>query len=146
VLSIIGRQFSLQRIAIRLDLALSLPWVQGHNNRFQQVFFNLLNNARDAIQERMESEPELYGDILIRTFVDDEGRVVASVSDNGSGIPEDVRNKIFEPFFTTKQTGKGMGLGLAITYGIVRDYGGMITIESEPGTGTTFRLSFPAAS
>jgi signal transduction histidine kinase len=94
----------------------------------------------------MESEPELYGDILIRTFVDDEGRVVASVSDNGSGIPEDVRNKIFEPFFTTKQTGKGMGLGLAITYGIVRDYGGMITIESEPGTGTTFRLSFPAAS
>jgi histidine kinase len=146
VLSIIGRQFSLQRIAIRLDLALSLPWVRGHNNRFQQVFFNLLNNARDAIQERMESEPELYGDILIRTFVDDEGRVVASVSDNGSGIPEDVRNKIFEPFFTTKQTGKGMGLGLAITYGIVRDYGGMITIESEPGTGTTFRLSFPAAS
>jgi signal transduction histidine kinase len=56
-----------------------------------------------------------------------------------------VRNKVFEPFFTTKQTGKGMGLGLAITYGIVRDYGGTITIDSRPGEGTTFLLSFPCA-
>jgi histidine kinase len=61
------------------------------------------------------------------------------------GIPEDVRDKIFEPFFTTKETGQGMGLGLAITYGIVRDYGGQIRIESGPGQGTTFRLFFPQA-
>lgn len=143
VLSIIGRQFSIQRIAIRLDLAENLPQVKGHNNRLQQVFFNLLNNARDAIQEKMEKEPDLYGDILVRTYSED-GKVVVTVSDNGSGIPEVVRNKIFEPFFTTKQTGKGMGLGLAITYGIVRDYGGAISIESQPGQGTTFYLTFPA--
>ncbi|MBF0301430.1 MAG: PAS domain S-box protein [Desulfamplus sp.] len=141
VLSIIGRQFSIQRIAIRLDLAEDLPQVKGHNNRLQQVFFNLLNNARDAIQEKMEYEPELYGDILVRTYTEN-GKVVVTVTDNGVGIPEVVRNKIFEPFFTTKQTGKGMGLGLAITYGIVRDYGGTITIDSKPGQGTTFSLTF----
>ncbi|MBF0229893.1 MAG: PAS domain S-box protein [Desulfamplus sp.] len=143
VLSIIGRQFSIQRIAIRLDLADNLPLVKGHNNRLQQVFFNLLNNARDAIQEKMDIEPELYGDILVHTYAEN-GKVVVIFKDNGVGIPDEVRNKIFEPFFTTKQTGKGMGLGLAITYGIVRDYGGTITIESKPGQGTTFTLTFSA--
>jgi len=143
VLSIIGRQFSIQRIAIRLDLADNLPLVKAQNNHLQQVFFNLLNNARDAIQEKMETEPDLYGDILVRTYAED-GKVVVSVMDNGSGIPEPVRDKIFEPFFTTKKTGKGMGLGLAITYGIVRDYGGTIKIDSTPGKGTTFNLIFSA--
>lgn len=143
VLSIIGRQFTIQRIAIRLELDDNLPQVKGHNNRLQQVFFNLLNNARDAIQEKMESDPELYGDILVRTY-SENGKVVVLISDNGVGIPDDVRNKIFEPFFTTKQTGKGMGLGLAITYGIVRDYGGTIRIESKSGEGTTFYLTFSA--
>lgn len=144
VLSIIGRQFSIQRITIRLELEDGLPFIKGHNNRLQQVFFNLLNNARDAIQERMETEPGMWGDILVRTYARD-GRVFATFADNGPGIPDTVRNKIFEPFFTTKQTGKGMGLGLAITYGIVRDYGGTITIDSQPGLGTTFTLSFPTA-
>ncbi len=143
VLSIIGRQFSIQRIAITLDMEERLPLIKAHNNHLQQVFFNLLNNARDAIQERMETDPELYGDILIRTY-SENGKVVVAVTDNGVGIPEEVRNKIFEPFFTTKQAGKGMGLGLAITYGIVRDYGGTITIDSVPGQGTTFYLSFSA--
>ncbi|MDY0275401.1 MAG: ATP-binding protein [Desulfomicrobium sp.] len=144
VLSIIGRQFSIQRINIRLELHEHLPLIQGHNNRLQQVFFNLLNNARDAIQEKMEAVPELWGDILIRTYAQ-EGHVSVSFSDNGPGISESVRNKIFEPFFTTKQTGKGMGLGLAITYGIVRDYGGKVSIHSKMGQGTTFVLTFPAA-
>jgi len=143
VLSIIGRQFSIQRITIRLELGEGLPYIKGHNNRLQQVFFNLLNNARDAIQEKMENEPGMWGDILVRTYTQD-GRVFASFADNGPGIADSVRNKIFEPFFTTKQTGKGMGLGLAITYGIVRDYGGIITIDSQPGQGTTFILSFPS--
>ena len=71
--------------------------------------------------------------------------MVAEVEDTGTGIPESMRESVFEPFFTTKQAGQGMGLGLAITYGIVRDHDGEIAIESEPGRGTTFRLSFPAA-
>lgn len=144
VQSIIGRQFSIQRIHMQLELAEEMPSIKAHNNRLQQVFFNLLNNARDAIQERMEGEPNMWGEIRIRTYVE-QGRAIAAFSDNGGGIPDDVRNKIFEPFFSTKQTGKGMGLGLAITYGIVRDYGGTITIDSMVGRGTTFMLSFPIA-
>jgi signal transduction histidine kinase len=60
-------------------------------------------------------------------------------------MPEHVKNKLFEPFFTTKKTGKGTGLGTSISYGIVKDYEGQIEVESEPGRGTTFRLSFPSA-
>jgi signal transduction histidine kinase len=70
---------------------------------------------------------------------------VVTVSDTGIGIPEEIKEKIFEPFFTTKEVGKGMGLGLSILYGIVKEYRGEIDIESVPGKGTTFRHVFPVA-
>ena len=76
----------------------------------------------------------------------ENGRVVLAVSDNGTGIPEDVQHRIFESFFTTKEMGEGMGLGLAISLGIVEDYGGVIDVESSPGEGTRFRLTFPIAA
>ena len=71
--------------------------------------------------------------------------MVVTVSDNGIGIPESIKDKIFEAFFTTKEMGEGMGLGLSISYGIVKDYGGSIDIESKEGLGTTFKLMFPCA-
>jgi signal transduction histidine kinase len=71
--------------------------------------------------------------------------VVAEVVDTGVGMPEHVQNKLFEPFFTTKKVGKGTGLGTSISYGIVRGYEGTIDIESQPGQGATFRLTFPLA-
>jgi len=145
VLTIVRRQFELDNIRFHLDLGESLPFVLAHDNRLQQVFFNLFTNARDAINEA--SQPPDDGElrsISIRSYAEGGG-VVVDVTDTGVGMSPEVRDKIFEPFFTTKETGQGMGLGLAITYGIVRDYGGQIHIESTPGTGATIRLHFPQA-
>jgi len=116
------------------------------HNRLEQVFVNLVSNAIDAIDEKKE-HPEIEDmrrRLAIRSF-GDNGRVVVEVSDSGIGMPEHVRSKLFEPFFTTKKVGKGTGLGTSISYGIVRDYDGRIDVASEPGRGTTFRLTFPAA-
>jgi PAS domain S-box-containing protein len=145
VLTIVRRQFELGGIRFELSLAAGLPPVLAHDNRLQQVFFNLLTNARDAINEASQSgDAGARRVISIHTGAENDG-VVVEIADSGVGIPEDVRDKIFEPFFTTKETGQGMGLGLAISYGIVRDYGGTIGIDSGPGRGTRFRLHFPQA-
>jgi histidine kinase len=144
VYSIAGKQFELDGITIRLELSEDIPPVLAHENRLQQVFLNLVANARDAIKEKGEKEGLTNGLITIRTYQED-GRVIAEVSDNGTGVRESVRNKIFEPFFTTKETTLDMGLGLAITYRIVKDYGGDIEVRSEEGEGATFLLGFPPA-
>jgi PAS domain S-box-containing protein len=144
VFAIIGHELSLQGIAVTLDLGALAP-IKAHANRLEQVFFNLVVNARDAlVQLSRPGAPEGLRSIAIATRMAD-GRVTATVSDNGCGIPESERHKIFEPFFTTKQAGQGMGLGLAITYGIVKDYGGDIVVDETPGGGCAFRLIFPAA-
>jgi len=143
VLTIVRRQFELDNIRFNLDLGQNLPTILAQDNRLQQVFFNLLTNARDAINDASHaSDMDAERSIGLRTCAE-AGGVGVDISDTGVGIPDDVRDKIFEPFFTTKETGQGMGLGLAITYGIVRDYGGQIRIDSEPGKGTTFHLFFP---
>jgi histidine kinase len=113
----------------------------------EQVTFNLVTNAQDAILQKtkdgLESETR-ESTITIRTFAENN-QVAVTVSDNGIGIPENVQHKVFEPFFTTKEVGKGMGLGLSITYGIVKDYNGQIEIQSREGLGTTIKLTFPCA-
>jgi len=145
VLTIVRRQFELDNIRFDLKLGQGLPPILAHDNRLQQVVFNLLTNARDAINEASAAADEGARRLItVRTMAENSG-VAVEVEDSGVGIPEDVRDKIFEPFFTTKETGQGMGLGLAITYGIVRDYGGSIRIDSEPGRGARIRLLFPQA-
>ena len=141
VFTIIGKQLALQNITVELDLTPNMPKVLAHANRLEQVFFNLVVNARDAIQSKKSGK----GGIAIRSWV--EGRSVAvSVSDTGCGIPSEDLLKVFEPFFTTKRAGEGMGLGLAISYGIIKDYGGEIQVDSEAGKGTTFKLLFSPAA
>ena len=147
VFTVLGQQLKLKQIKVNLDLDESLPLVYGVSNRLEQVFINLVMNGRDAIEEMLEkgSQNKSEGLLSIRTY-QEKGRVVAVVRDNGIGMPERIKEKIFEPFFTTKEVGRGTGLGLSISYGIVKDYEGTIEVESMPGSGTIFKITFPAVT
>ena len=83
--------------------------------------------------------------LKVRSFQED-GQVVVTITDTGTGIPDHIKDKIFEPFFTTREVGEGTGLGLSISYGIIKDYDGTIEVESEVGEGSTFRIAFPACN
>jgi two-component system NtrC family sensor kinase len=111
-----------------------IPLTKCYPQQLNQVFMNLLVNASQAIAKR--------GEIIVKTW-HESGIIYASVSDNGCGMTQEVVNHIFEPFFTTKDIGKGTGLGLSITYDIIKKHNGEITVESEPGMGTTFTVRLP---
>jgi PAS domain S-box-containing protein len=146
VFGIVNHQLVLQNIKVLVQLEKNLPPVLANNNRLEQVFFNLITNARDAINQKKEAGLQTGEDVItIRTY-GDKDRVAITVSDTGIGMSSDIRDKIFEPFYTTKEVGKGMGLGLYITYGIVKSYGGEIKIISEEAKGSTFKLTFPCDS
>jgi PAS domain S-box-containing protein len=114
------------------------PLVFGNAGKLQQVFTNLLLNARDAITDG--------GTIRISTIPTDDHSLMIEVADSGMGIaPENVA-KIYDPFYTTKGVGRGTGLGLAVSYGIVQEHSGHISVESFPGRGTTFRIALPTVS
>jgi signal transduction histidine kinase len=113
-----------------------VPIVEGSESRLAQVFLNLLMNAIQALPPTGESANE----IRVSTRTDAIGRAVIEVRDTGIGIPNDIRAHIFDPFFTTKPVGVGSGLGLAICHSIVTQSGGEIEVESEPGSGSTFRV------
>jgi signal transduction histidine kinase len=113
-----------------------LPRVRCYAGQLNQVFLNLLMNACDAMNDQ--------GRITIRTRPSPTG-VRLEFSDDGPGIPENVRSRIFDPFFTTKPVGEGTGLGLSLSHGIVERHGGRIQVESEPGEGTTFAIDLPLA-
>jgi signal transduction histidine kinase len=144
IVAVLEHTFGLERITIARELEGSLPLVFGDQEKLEQAFVNLLNNARDAIGSD--------GEVRIWTASDPaQNEVVISVSDTGNGIPPEIRDKIFDPFFTTKGVGKGTGLGLSVTFGIVKDHGGKIDFESTcrekdstEKTGTTFVVRLPA--
>ncbi|HVX95451.1 MAG TPA: PAS domain S-box protein, partial [Polyangia bacterium] len=117
--------------------------VVGSANRLEQVFVNLLVNAVQALPDgRVDNEIRVA---LRSTPATPARQVVVEVSDNGSGIPDDVQPRIFDPFFTTKPVGLGLGLGLSICHGIVTNHGGTISVESAVGRGSTFRVVLPEA-
>ena len=125
-------------IRIEQELDPRLPLIESDTGQLQQIFLNVVNNAIDAV--------ERGGCIQIASRYADEGALIVDVKDDGPGMPPDVLKKIFEPFFTTKKgtARPGTGLGLSITYGLVKKLGGRIDVRSAVGSGTVFRVSFPA--
>ena len=143
-LEIFSQQLKLREIAVEKELEEDLPLIMADSNRLEQIFINLLTNARDAIEEKWEHADQRAGDKKISLKTSSRnGVIVIEVKDTGTGIPESVRNKIFDPFFTTKKAGMGTGLGLSISFGIVQDYNGSIKVESREGEGSTFIIQFP---
>jgi histidine kinase len=143
---IFSQQLKLREIDVVKDLQPDLPLVLANANRLEQVFINLLINARDAIEEKYEKLKEKTGPktIYLRSSWK-QGKIKVEVQDTGSGIPKSALERIFEPFFTTKRVGKGTGLGLSISYGIVQDYEGTIQVKTKEGEGTNFIIQFPAS-
>ena len=143
---IFSQQLKLRGITVVWDIEKDLPTIEADQSRLEQVFINLLLNARDAIEERWGSRETATADkkIILRTKCRNN-LITCEVCDSGKGVPRALANKIFEPFFTTKEVGKGTGLGLSISYGIVKDCGGSIQVAPNIGEGACFILKFPVA-
>src|SRR2546426_375550 len=138
-LSLVQEQLRLHEIEVTLDLGPEEPVVVGNPIQLEQVFINLLTNARDAVVDSPRKA------IRISASVGSTAVEIAFV-ETGHGIPSGLERRIFHPFFTTKEVGKGTGLGLSITYGIVKEPRGTISVLSPPGEGATFLIHLPLAS
>lgn len=146
------------RVAIATTSEGSLPQVEADAGQMQQVIMNLLVNARDAVMARVESEghegdyqPRIdlhmqVDDVLVPGHTGSSSMVCLSVSDNGAGMSREIVTRVFDPFYTTKDVGVGSGLGLSIVGNLVEQHGGVIDVESEPGSGSTFTVGLPAAA
>jgi histidine kinase len=144
---IFSQQLKVRGIEVVWDVQEDLPEINGDHGRLEQVFINLLINARDAIEERYAVGDGAAGPKQIRlTSARCGQQVVVEVCDTGTGIPETHLEKIFEPFFTTKKVGQGTGLGLSISYGIVQECGGRIDAKANPDGGACFILKFPISA
>jgi two-component system NtrC family sensor kinase len=134
ILLVMEKQMRESNVSVETHLDSSVPEVMASTNQMRQVMLNLFKNAKEAMPKG--------GTLTIRT-AREENDVVIRIRDTGVGIPEEIRDRIFEAFFTTKQKVKGVGLGLSVCYGIVKDHGGEIKLESEVEKGTTFTIRLP---
>ena len=137
-LSLMREQLRLRAIEVTVDLGPEEPVVVGNAIQLEQVFINLLTNARDAVADSARRAIRISG-------VVGAGAVEITFADTGTGIPPGLEQRIFDPFFTTKEVGKGTGLGLSITYGIIKEHGGTISVVSPPGEGAKFLMHLPLA-
>src|SRR5258707_147829 len=134
-LSLVAHPLKASQIQVVKQLSEPLPAVRGSANKLQQVFLNLFLNARDAMPSR--------GMLEVRTAAHN-GSVEIEVADTGAGIPREHIHRILDPFFITKASGRGTGLGLSVSYGIIKEHAGKIDVRSTPGKGTSFHVEFPA--
>src|SRR5437868_1222819 len=137
-LSLMREQLRLREIEVTIELGPEDPVVVGNAIQLEQVFINLLTNARDAVAESPRKQVRIAA-------ATGGGAVEVTLADSGHGIPPGLERRIFDPFFTTKEVGKGTGLGLSITYGIINEHGGTISVVSPPGEGATFLIHLPLA-
>ncbi len=135
VIALVGHQAQLKKVKIARDEAPGLPPVKADFSQLEQVFINLIVNAIQAMAEG--------GELTIHTAPASDGMVSVAIHDTGCGIPPEDMSKLFTPFFSTKEAVKGVGLGLAISYGIVERHGGRIEVQSEVGKGSTFTVYLP---
>jgi histidine kinase len=144
-MQILGQQLKVRGIEVCWELEADLPEIKADPGRLEQVFINLLINARDAIDEKQQSAAEPGEKKITLTTLSTADKVIVIIGDTGTGIPDAVLDRIFEPFFTTKKVGQGTGLGLSISYGIIQECNGSIKAVSKPGKGTRFIMQFPIA-
>jgi C4-dicarboxylate-specific signal transduction histidine kinase len=130
-------QLRLRAIEVELDLSPNELVVLGNPIQLEQIFINLLTNARDALAEAPERKIRIASRL-------EEGDIQIVLADSGAGIPEGIQSRIFDPFFTTKEVGAGTGLGLSITYSIVKEHGGEITLAPS-ARGAQFEIVLPLA-
>ncbi|HEX7255796.1 MAG TPA: ATP-binding protein [Gaiellaceae bacterium] len=135
-LSLVQEQLKQRGIEVVFDLCEDDVSVLSNPIQLEQVFINLLTNARDALEGAEVREIRIASE-------SDEDTVRITFSDSGPGIPPELESRVFDPFFTTKEVGSGTGLGLSITYSIVKEHGGEISVSSEPGYGATFTIALP---
>jgi PAS domain S-box-containing protein len=134
ILMVMEKQMREANINVETYIDSEIPEIMASTNQMRQVMLNMIKNAQDAMPKG--------GTLTVRTSREDD-KVLIHIQDTGMGIPKEIRDKIFEAFFTTKQKVKGVGLGLSVCYGIIKDHGGEIKIESEEEKGTTFIISLP---
>ncbi|MBU1343644.1 MAG: PAS domain-containing protein [Proteobacteria bacterium] len=126
----------INKVRVIEELEHNLPLISGSEDQFKQVIMNLLSNA----VESMTTVPKKR--LIIKTYSKEKKKAVGiEIHDTGTGIPQDTISRIFEPFFTTKKKGKGVGLGLSVVYGIIKEHGGQLYVDSEPGKGTRFSIT-----
>ncbi|MBN2340165.1 MAG: PAS domain S-box protein [Deltaproteobacteria bacterium] len=141
----LNHQYDFRKIQIAYDIDPSVPQVVCEPNKIQQVLLNLITNSTHAMVDKTFDEIEKATLKIGIRQINDGNSVEITITDNGVGMDEAVSRRIFEPFFTTKPVGKGTGLGLAICYFIItQQHSGQMTVESEPGKGTSFRIQLPA--
>ena len=140
-LILISEQLRIRSIELEKRYGEEIPNILGNSQQLEQVFINILTNARDAMEGQANAQLKIKTSFLQLTEF--KGELTVAFEDNGAGISEEDQQKLFDPFFTTKEAGKGTGLGLSISYGIIRDHGGRILVENNQQAGVTFRVILP---
>jgi len=131
------KDLSVKKISIEKKYGKTVPAIKAVGDQIKQVLLNLVNNAAEACAGIDNAA------ITIKTAVKDEENIIIQIQDTGKGIKPEHMDRIFDPFFSTKPEVKGIGLGLSVSYGIIKSHGGRIDVESEEGRGVTFTVTLP---